>query len=904
MNGPLSQAARLESALAGKYRIERKLGEGGMATVYLAEDVKHERNVALKILRPELAAVIGAERFLAEIKTTANLQHPHILPLFDSGEADGFLYYVMPYIAGDNLRERIQKEGQLGVDEALKIARGVAEALDYAHRNEIIHRDIKPANILLHGSNPVVADFGIALAISAAGGGRMTETGLSLGTPHYMSPEQASADRDLSARSDIYSLGCVLYEMLAGQPPHTGPSAQTILVRILTEDPRPITDFRRSVPPHVAATVMKALERLPADRFDSAKDFMAALGDAGFTHSVMPRATTAGATAPVRSSSSWFADTRSKVMVGLVMVLGALAAFTSIADMADTPTDARVIQFDIVDPDPDPDDEFGVVSWWMAISPDGGHIALVESGEGGASRIAIRDMDGPGLRVLAEGVGTDFRSPMFSPDGELVAYVADEAVRVVSVDGGSPRTLVPSVEGGGPMLLQWTEEGTLLLTDTSGDIFYVPDGGADAATLLVDVDGQVGGAHLLPGGRYLLYASSRRADHSELRIADLEADSSWTLQGEAMEAKYLESGHVVYGHPGQSLVAFPFDASTGRATGRPFPIMEPVSVLPIGGNFDVSRNGTLVYNPGRVGSIFSRTRTLFEVDTTGSVTSVGLADSEYGQPMYSPDGTSIAFAEGGQIMIFNLRTGSKAQLTVTRENRNPIWAPDGSELVFASRTEDAEDADIYRIRVDGTSDAELVVSLPGEQTPYAWTEGDTIVFTSVLPRDIRGGDILLVHLAGDGEPTPFLNAPWREGMPALSPDGRWMAYQSTEGGDSELVVRSFPDATGRWVITEGGGHTPIWSPDGSGIWYRAFGSQDLVFLEVSTDPSFSVGERRVVLGEEVFQGGRGRIHPDGERFIVAGVEGAVMGFNKARPRVIVNWFEELRASGVLGGGKE
>jgi serine/threonine-protein kinase len=226
---------RLNAALEGRYRVERQLGEGGMATVYLAQDLKHERRVALKVLRPELAAVIGAERFLSEIKTPANLQHPHILALFDSGEADSFLYYVMPFIDGETLREKLDREKQLGVAEAVRIARDVGDALDYAHRQGVIHRDIKPSNILLHDGRPVVADFGIALAISAAGGGRMTETGLSLGTPHYMSPEQASADRDLSARSDVYSLGCVLYEMLAGQPPHTGPSAQSILVRILTE---------------------------------------------------------------------------------------------------------------------------------------------------------------------------------------------------------------------------------------------------------------------------------------------------------------------------------------------------------------------------------------------------------------------------------------------------------------------------------------------------------------------------------------------------------------------------------------------------------------------------------------------------------------------------------------------
>ena len=268
----MSDAAdRLKAALADRYAVERELGAGGMATVYLARDLKHERKVAVKVLRPELAAVLGAERFVQEIKTTANLQHPHILPLFDSGQADGFLYYVMPYIEGETLRDKLNRETQLGIEEAVKIATEVADALDYAHRQDVIHRDIKPENILLHDGRPIVADFGIALAVSAAAGGRMTETGLSLGTPHYMSPEQATAEKDLTNRSDIYSLGAVLYEMLTGDPPHTGSSAQQIIMKIVTEEVPPVTRVRKSAPPNVGAAVAKSLEKLPADRFTSAK---------------------------------------------------------------------------------------------------------------------------------------------------------------------------------------------------------------------------------------------------------------------------------------------------------------------------------------------------------------------------------------------------------------------------------------------------------------------------------------------------------------------------------------------------------------------------------------------------------------------------------------------------------
>ena len=272
----------LNSALADRYSVEREIGQGGMATVYLAHDLKHDRKIAIKVLKPELAAVLGADRFVAEIKTTAALQHPHILPLFDSGNADGFLYYVMPFIDGETLRAKLDRETQLGVDESVKIATAVADALDYAHRHGVIHRDIKPENILLHEGRPMVADFGIALAVSAAAGGRMTETGLSLGTPHYMSPEQATAEKEISARSDIYSLASVLYEMLTGDPPHTGASVQQIIMKIITEPAAPVATLRKSVPPNVAAAIAKSLEKLPADRFETAKAFGDALNNPAF----------------------------------------------------------------------------------------------------------------------------------------------------------------------------------------------------------------------------------------------------------------------------------------------------------------------------------------------------------------------------------------------------------------------------------------------------------------------------------------------------------------------------------------------------------------------------------------------------------------------------------------------
>ena len=268
---------RLKAALADRYRIEEQIGAGGMATVYRARDLKHERRVALKLLRPELAAIIGTERFLREISITAQLEHPHILTLIDSGQADGLLYYVLPLVEGESLRDRLDREHPLPIDEALRITTDVASAIGYAHRRNVIHRDIKPENVLLHEGEVMVMDFGIAIAVSAAAGDRLTETGLSIGTPEYMSPEQATGSQNIDQRSDVYSLGCVLFELLTGEPPHTGPNVQAVIAKVLTDKPQSLRVIREPVPAAVEAAVMKALSKLPVDRFATATEFAEAL---------------------------------------------------------------------------------------------------------------------------------------------------------------------------------------------------------------------------------------------------------------------------------------------------------------------------------------------------------------------------------------------------------------------------------------------------------------------------------------------------------------------------------------------------------------------------------------------------------------------------------------------------
>ena len=421
---------RLNAALEGRYTIERELGEGGMATVYLADDLKHERKVALKVLKPELAAAVGAERFLAEIKTTANLQHPHILPLHDSGEADGFLYYVMPYVQGDTLMDRLGREQQLPVDDAVQIATDIAEALDYAHRQGVIHRDIKPANVLMLEGKPVISDFGIALAVGAAGGGRLTETGLSLGTPHYMSPEQATGDQAVGSATDTYALGSVLYEMLVGEPPYPGTTAQAVLGKIIAGKPVSATEHRPSTPANVDATVRKALEKLPADRFTSAQDFAKALGDEHFRYGE----TVVGATA---------GDVRlwKRLSLGLAGIATVLAAAFGWAVLR--PASPRpVTRVSVVIPE---EQIFNPLRGDLDLSSDGSFWVYRGVAEGGQAQLWLRRSDALEA-TLIRGAG-DGNHPAISPDGQELAFGRSGEIWVITLPDGVPQMLAPFSSG-------------------------------------------------------------------------------------------------------------------------------------------------------------------------------------------------------------------------------------------------------------------------------------------------------------------------------------------------------------------------------------------------------------------------------------------------------------------------
>ncbi|MGD8362947.1 MAG: protein kinase, partial [Gemmatimonadota bacterium] len=444
-----STEERLRAGLADRYRIEREIGSGGMATVFLAEDPKHHRRVALKVLRAELAAVLGAERFLKEIEVTAQLQHPNILPLYDSGEADGFLYYVMPLMEGESLREILDRERELPVDQAVEIARAVAAALDYAHERGVIHRDIKPSNILLQGGQALVADFGIALAMRKAGGDeRLTETGLSLGTPHYMSPEQAAGERELDRRSDIYSLGATLYEMLVGEPPHMGKTPQSVVAKILSETPAPIRNTRDLVPANVEAAVTKALARTPADRFKTAAEFAAALVNPSFQPATtISRPKTEAQDRPGPGFAKRFANPYFLVPSVLAVVSSAIALI--LATNREVPTPLPNIRYILAAPDSSK--PTSSAPWPAAISPDGGTVVYsAHRGDGTSMLYSIRTDELDARRIP----GTEnAHMPYFSPDGQWLAFEMDANAYKVRLDGGLPLVITEAHSSNGA---DWT----------------------------------------------------------------------------------------------------------------------------------------------------------------------------------------------------------------------------------------------------------------------------------------------------------------------------------------------------------------------------------------------------------------------------------------------------------------
>ncbi|MBL8996653.1 MAG: serine/threonine-protein kinase [Gemmatimonadetes bacterium] len=876
---------RLATALADRYRIERELGQGGMATVYLAEDLKHKRRVALKVLKPELAAVLGAERFVQEITTTASLQHPHILPLFDSGTADGFLFYVMPFIEGETLRGKLDRETQLGVDEAVRITSDVASALHYAHTHGVIHRDIKPENILLHDGRPMVADFGIALAVSAAAGGRMTETGLSLGTPHYMSPEQATAEKEITGRSDVYSLGSVLYEMLTGDPPHTGSSAQQIIMKIITEPADPVTRVRKSVPPNVAAAVGKALEKLPADRFESAKAFAEALANPAFTAMTRAGAGGAGAT----GARGALAGRRALVAVGSIALLAlAAAAWGWLRPAPTQPTLVADLALGPAELAPGSD---------IAISPDGSMLAYAGRSQGGQLGIWLRRLDGaPEFRLLA---GTENGgSPDFSPDGRSIVFrrQTDGLLVRVSSDGGGATTIVGASSGLWP---HWGADGLIAYWAGIGN-FVVPVSGGEPRLLR----GLAGRRNfLLPDGSGVLGVTDEGA-----AVYDLRTDSVTLLVRGGMNPVYAASGHLLYAAQDRGLFAVPFDLKSHRVTGRPVRILDRVTFSLNSRGYALSRNGTLVQYDG-TGEAAAYTQLVIH-SFDGGADTLPLAPARRREPRFSPTGRYIAYSREApsgnrtDLFTYDRQTRTETPITFNEDINFPIWSPDGRHLLFVADPGDL----VTELRVkpaDNSGEARVLIRARARFVPSGWPRDDLILFSRF---DLSGeNELFSMEPVAGATPRPYLDTSAPGRFLTLSKDGRFAAYEAREGNRYDVWLRDFPTPKGKWQVSRGGGALPRWSPDGRYIYFWNTGPvrDTLMRAQVDRLPSVVVrAPERVATFDVGRLIGNWDLHPDGKRYIIVQASEAPAAAGAPAPRarhlLHLNFFTTLKAAVSLG----
>jgi serine/threonine protein kinase/Tol biopolymer transport system component len=892
---PLSSGDKL-----GPYEIIAPIGAGGMGDVYRARDTRLDRIVALKVSKSEFS-----ERFEREARAVAALNHPNICTLHDVGPN----YLVMEYIDGTPLR------GPLPIDQALKYAVQICDALDAAHKKGITHRDLKPTNILVTKAGIKLLDFGLAkLGTPGIGQGAKSPSDATLtmaltgkneivGTLYYMSPEQLQSQatgQEIDGRSDIFSFGLVLYEMLTGKRAFDGASPASVIAAIME---RPAPSIADVAPAALDRVLRKCLAKDPDDRWQSARDLKDELE--------WIAANPAPDMVPANPSARplWLIS----IAAGVLLAVAAVTSWGWWRSGISVPQPPKPLVRLSVDLGPD---TYRLGSMSFVISPDGNRLIHIVRPAVNTFQLALRALDQAESTVLPFNADGSF--PFFSPDSQWIGFAAGSTIQKISVQGGGATPLfeLPDFHGA-----SWGETGFIVAASKGGGLVRVPESGGTPKQISSLEPGEL--THrwpqILPGGKAVIFTASSSTvafESATIKAISLDSGRQKTLVRDGYYGRYVPSngsepgatGHLVYLHD-RVLYAVAFDPAHLELLGSPVPVVTDVAGLNIqgAGHFSFSDNGTFVYLSG---ALLRDNWTIELMDATGNGQKLISLPGTYATPRFSPDGqrlaVSVAGARGQDIYVYDRQRETMSRLTTSVEqNSSPVWTPDGKHLVYSNGSA------LFWMRADGAGDPQRLLA-PGHTVfPFSFTpDGRRLAYWE--RNDLGSADIwtLPLDLSDPDHPKPMMPEPFVQGHgpniePAFSPDGHWMAYSSQESGTMEVYVRPFPGPGGKWQISNGGGQVPMWSRSGPELFYRGPDYRIMSSVYTTQGNSFSASKPRVWADTETFDPGlefNVDIAPDGRHFAFFRYsDKAEEAKGGIRATFLLNFFDELRRKAPASG---